>query len=136
MPFKPGQSGNPNGRPKGYTRQNMARDAVIAEYGSEKDFWSEMVTRSREDNALAKIIIDRLQPAYKPTAAPVHVELPEDATTAEAVPLVVQGIAKGEIPVDEGANLLSALLAGSKLEKLEALEAKVDSLLESRHGNY
>ena len=56
-------------------------------------------------------------------------------TTAEVVPSVVKAIADGSIPSDEGSNLLNALLAGSKLEKLDALEAKIDTLMEAKYGN-
>lgn len=134
MPFKPGQSGNPKGKKRGtLAKRTMALDAVKSVYGSEQAFWIAVATQAKDgDLTMAKELMARLQPTLKATSAPITLELPDFDNTADVVPVVVRAIGSGAIPADDGATLLSALLSGSKLEKLEALETKVDELLGQR----
>ncbi len=132
--FKKGVSGNPAGRPKG--RTNPVLTAVRKEFNTEPEFWEHVAGRAREgDHHCLNILVNRIRAPLRAASAPIWLDIPEGTKTADIVPIVVKAIALGDIPVDDGASLLNALLAGSKLEKLDELERKVDELLGVKNGN-
>ena len=47
---------------------------------------------------------------------------------------VLSAVAGGQLPPDEAASLLGAILAGDRLEKLEELEQRVNQLVERKNG--
>jgi len=137
MVWKKGETGNKNGRPKGSRNvRHGVVDAVVKVFGSEPAYWQHIAQGAKDGDAECRRLVSaRLQPTLKPQAAPIKLDLPEFTNAAECVPDVVRAIASGDIPVDDGSNLLNALLAGSKLEKLDELEAKIDKLMGIRFGN-
>lgn len=62
MPFKPGESGNPKGRPKGIVDRRARYLEIIEQYGDklvekaiEKAFWG--------NEQMLKLLLDRILPA-------------------------------------------------------------------------
>lgn len=136
MGYAPGESGNPRGRPKGAkNKRTMARTAVKKTFGSEEKFWQTIAKQAKDgDRWSIKELANRLEPPLKPQSQTIKLNLPDYAKMEDLAPVVMEAIADGEIPPDEGSNLMTALLNGSKLEKLAELESKVDQLLAGKHG--
>lgn len=129
--FQPGQSGNPNGRPRG--KRNAVTLAVEALMeGEAEELTRAAIDKAKEGDVPAlRLCLERLAPARKD--APVNFELPPIETVADAKKAsasVLAAVAAGEITPSEGGSVM-ALLVSHKLiveatdfeERLAALEA-------------
>lgn len=127
--FKPGQSGNPAGKPKGaLNKATMAAQTLL-------DGESEALTRKAVKMALGgniqalRLCIERLVPPRKERA--IALDLP-DFDGVESLPgmtaALLREVAKGELTVGE-ASALSTLVAnhGRALELVE-LEKRISAL--------
>ena len=137
-PFVKGQSGNPAGKPKG------TRHAATLAAESLLDGESEALTRQVIDMALAgdivalRICLDRILPPRR--ERPIRFNMPPLKTIADALaamPLIAEGVARGELSASEVGTLLglvdSFIKGLSQVEfdtRLSALENK-NSILKS-----
>lgn len=120
-PFQQGQSGNPNGRPRGSrNRSTQALEAIL-------DGEAEALTRRAIEMALAgdgpamRMCLDRLMPVRKDR--PITFSLPEIETAADltkATRALMQGVADGEITPSEAAEL--SKLVDAHVKAIEAVD--------------
>ena len=114
--FAKGQSGNPQGRPRGIKDKRILFAEIL---DSHKDtlFDKALELALAGNEQMLKLLLDRILPA-KPKDNP----LPEigrlDGNIAEQCNKVMKLIANGIITPDEGNSLLSALTAKTKLVEL------------------
>ena len=127
--FKPGQSGNPAGRPKGARhRTTVAIEALL-------DGEGEAITRKAIEAAKAgdmvaiRLVLDRICPPRK--TRPIHIELPsvQDAPgVAEAQQEVLRAACAGELLLDEAQALSGLLEARRQSLETQELEARLSEL--------
>ncbi|MCJ2023942.1 DUF5681 domain-containing protein [Methylobacterium sp. J-067] len=120
-PFQQGQSGNPNGRPRGSrNRSTQALEAIL-------DGEAEALTRRAIEMALEgdgpamRMCLDRLMPVRKDR--PITFTLPEIETAADltkATRALMQGVADGEITPSEAAEL--SKLVDAHVKAIEAVD--------------
>ena len=130
--FKPGQSGNPAGRPKG--SKNHATMMALALMECDLDSIVKNVINAAKagDMTAAKLVIDKLVPASR--SRPICIELPKvediaSAQTAQAV--VVDAVARGELLADEG-QMLSGLIENQRRAiETGTLELRLKAIEES-----
>jgi hypothetical protein len=127
--FQPGQSGNPNGRPKGSrNRSTLALETLL-------DGQAEALTQKAIELALAgdmaalRLCLDRILPARKDR--PVSFEIPtidtaEDAKAASAA--LLASVAAGDLTPSEAAEI--GKLVDSYVKAIETTEvlARLDKL--------
>jgi hypothetical protein len=124
MPFQPGQSGNPAGRPRG--ARNKA--TVLLETLIERDgeaLAHQLVEQAKTGNARALgCLMGMILPKRK--GAPIEIDLPrlEKASDAPvAIAAIIAAVCRGELTPEEGislARMVEAFLrAKQKVEKLE-----------------
>jgi hypothetical protein len=108
--WRPGQSGNPRGRPKGARH----RVSILAEQlmqGDAEDVVRAVIAAAKNgDMVAARIIIDRICPVRK--GAAVMFDLPAMLTAADlpvALAAVSQAVANGELSPDEAASITAVL---------------------------
>lgn len=129
--FKPGQSGNPNGRPKGARHVSLLAIEALME-GEAEGLTRAAINKALEgDVAALRLCLERIAPPRKD--APISFELPPIETAADAKAAssaVLSAVAAGDITPAEGQSVM-ALLVSHKLiieatdfeERLNALEA-------------
>ena len=122
--FKPGQSGNPAGRPKDKTPATMLRKSIAE---AMPDIILKLVEQAKEgDTAAAKILLDRCVPSLKPQAMAIN--LPVNGTLAEQGGEIIRATLSGSIPPDIGSQLITALAAQSKIIEIDELTQRIIAL--------
>jgi hypothetical protein len=124
--FKPGQSGNPAGRPAGKTPGAKLRKAI--EQRADDILQSLIDAAVGGDTTAAKVLIDKLIPNLKPIAGQVTITLPDGAGLAEQGAAVIQAALNGSIPPDIGSQLITALAAQSKIIEIDELTKRIEAL--------
>ncbi len=129
-PWKPGQSGNPKGRPKGETRVAKLREAIANEL---PEIIAGMVEQAKQgDPSAARLLLERALPALKPIELPAPVALGGDSLAAQGR-AVLTAAGAGELTPTQAAHLLAALGALAKLAETDDLAARV-AALEAKNG--
>lgn len=134
--FKPGQSGNPAGRPAG--SRNKAINMLLALMDNDAPEITRAVIDAAKGGDLmaAKIILDRLIPPAK--ERPVNVDLPDTKTAqgiAAAQDAILQAVAGGDLLPGEG-QTLSVILEGKRRAiETQELADRITKLEETKNGN-
>lgn len=127
-PFKPGQSGNPAGKPPG------AKNRATALAQSLFDGEAEAITRKVIELAKAgdmmalKVCLDRLCPPMKAQAAPVQVEIPESDSMSDIASAFIKAAADGRLPPDVAAQLVSAVGTLARVVEIDELKIRLAAL--------
>ena len=130
--FKPGQSGNPAGKPKGARHKTTLAIESLLE-GDADAITQKAIEMAKGGDATAiRMCLDRLAPPRKDAA--VCFALPPIKTIADAVEAssaLLAAIADGDVTPDEGSRIMSLLTSHKVLvetgefeRRLEILEAK------------
>ena len=129
--YKPGQTGNPNGRPKDKTPATLLRKSIAE---AMPDIILTLIEQAKNgDTAAAKVLLDRCCPALKPQAMPIN--LPVNGTLAEQGGEIIRAAMSGNIPPDIGAQLITALSNQGKLVEIQELTERlqrIEKQLEAR----
>lgn len=130
MAFKPGESGNPAGRPKGARDK---KNAVAAEFAKEGSAVARVVLDAAKggDMQAAALVLQRLSPPLRPTASTVQFELDADAPIGDQAKQIVLAVSRGEIDPDTGKLLIDMLSAFVGLHDIEALIIEVKAQREA-----
>lgn len=127
--FKPGQSGNPAGKPKG--ARNHATRAVLKliEGGAEEITIAVLDAAKGGDMSAARFILERIAPPIR--ERPVSIDLPDiDTATgiAEAQAAILQAAADGDLLPGEASTLSAIAEARRKALETEELERRITAL--------
>ena len=122
--FKPGQSGNPNGRTKDKTPATLLRKSIA---DAMPEIILSMIEKAKSgDMATAKALLDRCCPALKSQAMPIS--LPIGLTLAEQGNNIIMDTKNGTIPPDVGSQLISALANQAKIVEVDELARRIQEL--------
>jgi hypothetical protein len=110
MPFQPGQSGNPAGRARGSrNKRTIIVDKLFDDSAGELTTAAITQAKAGEPSAL-RACMDRVAPRLRHRA--LDFDLPELVTLADTPPAinaVAQGLARGELDLEEAAALMKAV---------------------------
>lgn len=131
--FKPGQSGNPAGRPRGARNSYRIRDDLMDAIGGAETLRSIAAKMTAQalagDVQSARLLLERLVPPLRSVDAPVTLPALEAAQgLTEAGQAVLHAIARAEVSPDVGASLLSALGAHARIKDIDELERRLAAL--------
>lgn len=131
--WKPGQSGNPAGRPKGSRNRATLMALATMEEGAEEIAHMVVDAARGGDLSAARFVLERLCPQMR--ERPISLALPDTTTAAgvsQAQQAVLQAVAAGEVTPGEAATLAGIIEARRKALETEELAARIEAL-ETRH---
>jgi hypothetical protein len=131
--FRPGQSGNPAGKPKG-ARHKITRAVEALLEGEHEQLTRKVLEQALGGDGVAlRYCLDRIAPAR--TGAPVSFELPPITTAADTVTAsssLLAAVAGGEVTPDEAGRVMALLTAHRSLVETGDLEKRIEALESKR----
>ena len=129
--WKPGQSGNPKGRPPG-TGEVAKMRAAIADRVPQ--LLAAMMARALDgDVGAARLLLERAIAPLKAAEQAQALSLP-DGTLTDQGRAVLAAVAAGELAPGQGAALLGAIGTLARVSEVDELARRIEAL-EDRHGN-
>ena len=130
-PFRPGQSGNPDGRPKGSrNKATLAMEALLD--GEAEAITRKAIEMAKEGDMTAiRLCLERILPTIK--SRPIEIDLPPVKTAQDiqaAHGAVIAAMAKGEITPDDAGTIAGVLEARRRAIETVELEARMVALEE------
>jgi hypothetical protein len=127
--FKPGQSGNPGGKPRGTRSKVLAELDRLGAEGAQKVLEAVLDAAQRGDLTAASIILKRCWPEFR--GRPIRLELPAittatDVVTASAAP--VAAVAGGHISPEEGQAVSAVIECQRRAMETVELAARIEAL--------
>lgn len=127
--FVKGQSGNPNGRPKGSLNKKTLLLRGILESQSEQLARKCMEMALNGSEPAMKLCLERLVPVVK--EVPISIDLGNLKDSPEnIIERILCNVSKGRITVTEGRKLIGMIAAKIEISKYSELEAKLDEMLD------
>jgi hypothetical protein len=122
--YKPGQSGNPKGRPPGAT--SKLHKALKEQAG---DILQAMVKNALEgDTAAQKALLDKVLPNMKSVAPDVSLNIGADKSLVQKAEAILEAVASGQVAPDVGAVLVQSIGTLAKVAEVTELEERLESL--------
>lgn len=122
--WKPGESGNPGGRPPGRGKNAALRRAIDEHLPEIVEALAQAAKQG--DTAAAGLLLGRTLPALRPERETVTLE--PGATLADTARAVLASIAAGEVAPDAGAEVLQGVAAAIRVIEVDELLARVEAL--------
>ncbi|AOF82456.1 hypothetical protein BSY238_106 [Methyloversatilis sp. RAC08] len=127
--WKPGESGNLAGKPKG-TRNKATRMVLALMEGGAETITKKVVELAEAgDLAAARLVIERLAPPVR--ERPISLDLPDTATAegvSKAQQIVLEAVGSGDLFPGEGQTLAGILETRRKALETEELERRITAL--------
>ena len=130
--FRPGQSGNPAGKPKGARNPVLVALDAIGSAAAKAVLEAAITAAKSGDMRAAEILLSRVWPVRK--GRPVTLAIPPVKTAADlpgALAAITAAVASGELTTDEGAAFASLLDAQRRGIETADLAARIE-ILESK----
>ena len=128
--WKPGQSGNPKGRPPGVGDVSKLRAAIADRV---PELLAAMMTRALEgDVGAARLLLERAIAPLKGIEQAVTLQLPTDGTLTAKAAAVLSAAAAGELAPGQAAQLIAALGMLAKIQEVDELAARIEKLEAAR----
>ncbi len=133
MTYKPGQSGNPRGRPKGTSPAAKLSKAIEQDLSG---IIAAMVDSAKTgDTSAAKLLLDRVIPALKPLQQPVRINGLSGKTLSNQGSAIITAMGAGNLSSEQAQDMLSSLVRLSKLIEIDEIERRLSALEEQRGYN-
>lgn len=132
-PFKPGQSGNPKGRPKGLRNRITVACETLLEGEGEALTRKAMELALDGDTTALRLCLERICPPAK--ERPIIIDLPEINGTEDigaASNVVLASLANGELLPSEAAAVAALLESRRKAIETVELESRITALENKR----
>lgn len=126
--FKPGQSGNPAGKPMG-AKNKATRLAQTLLDGEEETLVRKLIELAKGGDLQAlKVCIDRLIPPMKAQTAPVQIDIPKTANLIDTADALLRAVAGGQLSPDIASQLISAVGTMARVTEIEDLKQRLAAL--------
>ena len=128
--WKPGQTGNPKGRPPGQSEITRLRASLADDV---PEILAGLVLAAKGgDVQAARLILERILPPVKPIEQAVALQLPVDGTLTAKASAVLSAAAAGDLAPGQAAQLIAALGTLAKISEVDELAARIERLEAAR----
>ena len=128
--WKPGESGNPQGRPRGAGEVAKLRASIA---GHVPEIIGQLVEAAKGgDVQAARLLLERVLPPMKPTELAVPLALPDGSLTDQGR-AVLSAVSMGDLAPGQGAQLLAAIGALARVAEIDELTERIEKL-EGHHA--
>ena len=129
--WKPGESGNPTGRPVGCGRVHKWRAGLDADV---PEILAALVQQAKEGDVMAaRLILERALPALKPSELAQVIDL-QGNTLTDKGQSVLAAVADGSLAVSQGAQLMTAIGTMARVAEIDELAQRITKLEEKQNG--
>lgn len=129
--WKPGQSGNPKGKPPGSGELQKLR-ASLTEHIPE--IIQQLVEAAKGgDIQASRLLLERVFPPVKASEQAQEIDLPMDGSLTDQGRAVLSAVAGGQLAPGQGAQLLTAIGTLAKVTEIDELAARI-AKLEASHA--
>ena len=123
--WKPGQSGNPAGKPAGAGSVGKLRAAIADRV---PDILAAMVEQALAgDVQAARLLLERTIAPLKAVEPPQPLPLPDGSLTEQGR-AILAAVAAGELAPGQGSTLISAIGALARVAEIDELAARIEAL--------
>ena len=130
--WKPGQSGNPRGKPPGSGELQRLRASIAADV---PDILAGLVLAAKGgDVQAARLILERVLPPVKAIEQTQELDFPEGGTLTAQGRAVLSAVAAGELAPGQGAQLLAAIGSLARVTEIDELTARITTLEEKQNA--
>jgi hypothetical protein len=127
--WKPGQTGNPKGRPPGRSQITLLRESIA---GDVPEILAGLVTAAKAgDVQAARLVLERVLPPVKPMEQAIELELKGDTLTDQGR-AVLSAVSAGALAPGQGSQLIAAIGALARVAEIDELSARI-TVLEGKH---
>lgn len=124
MAFKPGKSGNPQGRPRRTLTDEAQRKAIR---DAVPGIVSALIQSASDgDTQAAKLLLDRVMPALRPVDRTVTLPLGDDIETAGRA--ILAALAGGKLTPDQATSIAATVATLARVRELAELETRFAEL--------
>lgn len=129
--WKPGQSGNPNGRPPGSSESGKLRADIEKKVPG---IVAKLVRQANDgDVQAARLLLERVLPPLRATEQPVSMPFPAEASLTEQGRAVLKAAADGVLTSSQASQMMTGLGSLARLVESDELARRV-AALEEKHG--
>ena len=129
--WKPGESGNPKGKPPGSGELQRLRASIAADV---PEILAGLVTAAKGGDAqAAKLILERIFPAVKPVEHAQELDLPEGGSLTAQGRAVLSAVAAGDLAPGQGVQLLAAIGSLARVIEIDDLTNRITDLEEKQN---
>ena len=134
--FEPGQSGNPNGRPRGSRNKVTVAVEKLLEADAETIVKKAIEMAKGGDTALIRLCLSRLSPPPRKDRHIPFVLPPMNSpiSTVTAVAAITDAVAAGKLTPGEAAQLSQLVANYAKALEVVVLEERICRLEQARHN--
>ena len=120
--WKPGQTGNPKGRPPGQSEITTLRKSIM---NDAPEILAGLVTAAKAgDVQAARLILERVLPPVKPMEQAIELDLAGDTLTDQGR-AVLSAIASGVLAPAQGSQLMAAIGALARVTEINEFDERL-----------
>lgn len=130
--WKPGQSGNPKGKPKGVGSVQKLREEIGEQIPA---IINQLLAAAKNgDVQAARLLLERVLPPLKAVEQASPLTLPDGSLTEQGR-AVLAAVGAGELAPGQGAQLIAAIGSLARVSEIDEIAARLAALEEKHHGN-